>query len=41
MEDDLKKKDKKEEDLKQNKNGRRPQEQFKKSTIIGCDIIVN
>ena len=23
------------------KNGRRPQGQFKKSTLIGCDIIVN
>ena len=25
----------------QTKNGRRPQTQFKKSTLIGCDIIVN
>ena len=24
-----------------NKNGRRPQAQLKKSTLIGCDIIVN
>ena len=24
-----------------NKNGRRPQAQIKKSTLIGCDIIVN
>jgi hypothetical protein len=23
------------------KNGRQPQSQFKKSTLIGCDIIVN
>ena len=29
-----------EEDLKK-KNGRQPQTQFKKSTLIGCDIIVN
>ena len=43
MEDDLKKpKDdlkKPKDDLK--KNRRRPQAQFKKSTFIGCDIIVN
>ena len=32
MEDDLKKND---------KNGRQPQAQLKKSTLIGCDIIVN
>ena len=31
-----------EDDLKKNeKNGRRPQSQLKKSTLIGCDIIVN
>ena len=30
-----------EDDLKQNKNGRQPQAQLKKSTFIGCDIIVN
>ena len=36
MEDDLRKT---EDDLK--KNGRRPQAQFKKSTLIGCDIIVH
>jgi hypothetical protein len=26
---------------KTKKNGRRPEVQFKKSTLIGCDIIVN
>ena len=36
LEGDLKKM---KDDLK--KNGRRPQTQFKKSTLIGCDIIVN
>ena len=30
-----------EDDLKKIKNGRRPQAQLKKSTLIGCDIIVN
>ena len=35
------KKRKKEDDLKINKNRRRPQAQFKKSALIGCDIIVN
>ena len=31
-----------EDDLKKNqKNRRRPQSQLKKSTLIGCDIIVN
>ena len=52
MEDDLKKNrrrpkkieddqkiNKLEDDLK--KNGRQPQAKFKKSTLIGCDIIVN
>ena len=43
MKDNLKKP---EDDLKQNgrrsqKNGRRPQVQFKKSILIGCDVIVN
>ena len=33
------KKKKKEDDLK--KNGRQPQTQFKKSSFIGCDKIVN
>ena len=37
MEDDLKKQ--MGDDLKKNENGRRPQ--FKKSTLIGCDIVVN
>ena len=37
MEYDIKKQ--MEDDLKKNENGRRPQ--FKKSTLIGCDIIVN
>ena len=39
MEDDLQIKEQKGDNLK--KNGRRPQTQFKKSTLIGCDIIVN
>ena len=46
MEDDLK--TKMEDNLKKkwittstNKNGRQPQVQFKKSTLIGCGIIVN
>ena len=37
MEDDLRKQ--MEDDLKKNENGRPPQ--LKKSTLIGCDIIVN
>ena len=47
MEDDLKKKigrrpqTKPDENLKKWKNGRQPQEQLKKSTLIGCDTIVN
>ena len=42
MDDDLKKKMKKMKTTsKINKNGRRPQAQLKKSTLIGCDIIVN
>ena len=48
MEEDLKKngrrpqkKGSKEDDLKKKWNGRRPHAQFKKSTLIGCDIIVN
>ena len=50
MENDLKngrQPKKKEDNLKKNgtrpqkKNGRQPQEQFKKSTLIGCAIIVN
>ena len=39
MEDDLKEIKKLEDDP--NKNGRWPQVKFKKSTLIGCDIIVN
>ena len=43
MEDNLKKK--MEEDLKKkednHQNGRWPQTQLQKSTLIGCDIIVN
>ena len=39
MEDDLKKKWK--TTSKKWKNGRQPQVQVKKSTLIGCDIIVN
>ena len=38
MEDDLKKIEM-EDDLQ--KNGRRPKGQLKKSTLLGCDIIVN
>jgi hypothetical protein len=30
-----------EDNLKQTKNGRRPQAPLKKSTLIGCAIIVN
>ena len=30
-----------EDNLKKNKNRRRPQAQLRKSTLIGCDIIVN
>ena len=47
MEDDLKKKwkttsiKKWKTTKKMEKNGRRPQTQCKKSTLIGCDIIVN
>ena len=43
MEDDLKIKFKRmEDDLKnKSKNGRQPQAQFKKSNLIGCDIIVH
>ena len=44
MEDDLKKKmetsTKKMED-DQKKNGRQPQAKLKKSSLIGCDILVN
>ena len=36
-----KKNEKNEDDLKKRKKGRRPQAQLKKSTLIGCDIIVN
>jgi hypothetical protein len=47
MEGDLKKISNMEDDLKKSgrrphqKNRRQPQAQFKKSTLIGCDIIVN
>ena len=49
MEDDLKKmedvlnkqKQKNGRRPKKNKNGRRPKAQLKKSTLIGCDIIVD
>ena len=36
MEDDLQKNGRRPQ-----KNGRQPQVQFKKATLIGCDIIVN
>ena len=39
MEDDLKKKGRQSEN--KIKNGRRPQVQLKKATLIGCEIIVN
>jgi hypothetical protein len=39
MEDDLKKK--KTRWKMTQKDGRQPHAQFKKSTLIGCDIIVN
>ena len=44
MEDDLKKKLKMEDDLKKKmkmENRRQTQAQLKRSTLIGCDIIVN
>ena len=39
MEDNIKRKWK--TTSKKIKNGRRPQAQLKKSTLVGCDIIVN
>ena len=41
MGDDIQNWEKMEDDPKQMKNGRRPQAQLNKSTLIGCDIIVN
>ena len=42
IEDDLKKNIKKWKSTSiSNKNGRQPQAQLKKLTLIGCDIIVN
>jgi hypothetical protein len=47
MEDDIKKSGRrtqtqnKKDDRRPQKNGRQPQAQFKKSTLNGCDILVN
>jgi hypothetical protein len=41
MKDDLKNKNKMEDTLKKNKNGRRPQKKWKWTNLIGCDTIVN